>query len=74
MEIRKELNCDYFICPICREIFFSAKIAANHAEKAHGAPVKIILLSACGVFVLSHEEIRRGAPFEGYIRHYQGTS
>jgi len=66
VEIRKTLDGEYYYCPYCREIFFDKDIAANHAEKAHGQPVKIIYFTATGLFVLSPEEIRRGEPYASF--------
>ena len=67
VEIRKTLDFDYFMCPICREIFLDTEDgrekAYKHALLAHGQPVRMLLLASYGTFTLSPEEIKRGEPY-----------
>ena len=60
---RLDIKTDYYECPICGEIFISPKIAANHAEKAHGKPIRLVYHTCIGDFWLTSDEIRRGEPF-----------
>ena len=60
---RLKLKTDYFECPKCGALFLSPKIAANHAEKAHGKPIRLIYHTCVGDFWLTPEEIRRREPF-----------
>ena len=67
VKIKKRLNGDYLMCPICGEVFTDTEkgreMAYKHALLAHGQPVKMLLLATYGTFSLTPEEVKRGEPF-----------